>query len=189
MASGSLMLIAVGLSMDALAVSASNGMINRHSKVLHAVVLAVFFGSFQGLMALAGWSVGSLAHDLVAAIDHWIAFLLLAAIAGKMIYESFGGEEPTSCSGTLTLCTVLALSVATSIDALAVGVGLSFLDLSILDPVVIIGLTTFFLTLVGAGLGHLLGKMVGRRFELLGGLILLAIGLKILLEHTLAASA
>ncbi len=186
MASGSLMLIAVGLSMDALAVSASNGVINRHSKVLQAIVLAVFFGGFQGLMALAGWSVGSLAHSLMAALDHWIAFSMLVVIAGKMMYESLSGEEPATCCGVLSLCTILALSVATSIDALAVGVGLSFLESSILDPVMIIGLTTFFLTLVGAALGHLLGKVVGKRFELLGGLILLAIGLKILVEHTFA---
>ena len=142
MASGSLMLIAVGLSMDALAVSASNGVIDRHSKALQAFVLAVFFGGFQALMAFAGWSVGSLAHSLVAAVDHWIAFALLAVIAGKMIYEAFSGDELSYC-GVLSLCTILALSVATSIDALAVGVGLSFLASSILDPVVIIGLTTF----------------------------------------------
>lgn len=187
MAPGSLMLIAVGLSMDAFAVSASNGVVNKQSRVLQALLLAVFFGSFQGLMALAGWSVGSLAHDLVTAVDHWIAFFLLAAIAGKMIYESFGDEAPVTFGGLLNLCTILALSVATSVDALAVGIGLSFLKSSILDPVVIIGLTTFFLTLVGAALGHVLGKMVGKRFELLGGLILLAIGIKILVEHTLTA--
>jgi len=169
--------------MDAFAVSASHGVINRHSKVLQAVVLAIFFGAFQGLMALAGWSAGSLAHNLLAAIDHWIAFGLLGGIAGKMIYESLNGGELGYC-GVLSLCTILALSVATSIDALAVGIGLSFLESSIIDPVVIIGLTTFFLTLVGAAVGHVLGKMVGRRFELLGGVILLAIGVKILVEHT-----
>jgi len=186
MASGSLMLIAVGLSMDAFAVSASNGVIKKHSLILQAILLAVFFGSFQGLMALAGWSVGSLAHNLVAAIDHWIAFTLLAVIAGKMMCESFASEKPATYGGILSLCTILALSVATSIDALAVGIGLSFIESSILDPVVVIGLTTFFLTLVGAAIGHVLGKMIGRRFELLGGLILLAIGVKILVEHTLA---
>ncbi len=187
MASGSMMLIAVGLSMDAFAVSASNGGINKHAKALQALILALFFGSFQGIMALAGWSAGSLAHSLVGAIDHWIAFSLLALIAGKMMYESLAGEEPATYGGILSLCTILALSVATSIDALAVGVSLSFLDSSILDPVVIIGLTTFFLTLVGSAVGHVLSKMVGQRFEFLGGLILLAIGVKILLEHTLAA--
>ncbi len=186
MAPGSMMLIAVGLSMDAMAVSASSSVIDRHSKAFQAVLLAFFFGGFQALMALAGWSVGSLAHSLVAALDHWIAFSLLVVIAGKMIYESFSNDQPAAYCGVLSLCTILALSVATSIDALAVGIGLSFLDLSILDPVVIIGLTTFVLTLVGSALGHLLGKMVGKRFEFLGGLILLAIGVKILLEHTLA---
>jgi putative Mn2+ efflux pump MntP len=183
MPSGSLMLIAVGLSMDAFAVSASNGVVNRQSKVLQAIVLAFFFGSFQGLMALAGWSVGSLAHSVVAATDHWIAFSLLAIVAAKMMYESLAGKEPAIYAGILSLCTVLALSVATSIDALAVGISLSFLGSSILDPVVVIGLTTFFLTLVGAAVGHVLGKLVGKRFEFLGGLILLAIGVKILLEH------
>lgn len=182
---GSLMLLAVGLSMDAFAVSASNGVIDRHSKALQAVILAVFFGSFQALMAFAGWSVGSLAHSLITALDHWIAFSLLAVIAGKMIHESFSGEEPAYC-GVLSLSTILALSVATSIDALAVGISLSFLASSILDPMVIIGLTTFVLTLVGAAVGHLLGKMIGRRFEALGGLILFAIGLKILIEHSIS---
>ncbi|MFB3904033.1 MAG: manganese efflux pump MntP family protein [Acidobacteriota bacterium] len=186
MPSGSLMLIAVGLSMDAFAVSASNGVIDRYSKLLQALVLAFFFGSFQGLMALAGWSAGSLAHSLVGAIDHWVAFSLLAAIAGKMMYESFSSDEPTVYCGVLSLCTILALSVATSIDALAVGVSLSFLESSIFDPVVVIGVTTFFLTLVGSAVGHVLGRMVGKRFELLGGVILLAIGVKILVEHTFA---
>ena len=183
MPTGSLMLIAVGLSMDAFAVSASNGVCNRHSRFLQAVILAFFFGSFQGLMALGGWALGSLAHSVIAATDHWIAFSLLTVIAGKMMYESLAAKEPAMYGGVLSLCTVLALSVATSIDAMAVGVSLSFLDSSILDPAVIIGLTTFFLTLVGAAVGHVLGRLVGRRFEFLGGLILLAIGVKIVVEH------
>ncbi len=183
MAPGSLLLIAVGLSMDAFAVSVNNGITTRQSRAYQALVLALFFGGFQALMAFAGWSLGSLAQGLVAAIDHWIAFVLLTAIAGKMMYEAVTEQEPACYVGVLGICTILALSVATSIDALAVGVSLSLLQSSILDPVVVIGLTTFLLTLIGSALGQFLGSLAGKRFEFLGGLILLAIGAKILIEH------
>jgi len=178
-----LMLIAVGLSMDAFAVSVNKGVFSRQSKALQALTLAVFFGSFQALMALTGWSLGSLAHDLVSTLDHWVAFVLLAAIGGKMMYEALSRTEAARYAGVLGLCTVLALSIATSIDALAVGIGLSFLQSSILDPVAVIGLTTFLLTLIGSAIGQFLGSLAGNRFEFLGGVILIAIGFKILIGH------
>jgi manganese efflux pump family protein len=182
MLGSSLLLVAVGLSMDAFAVSVYSGVSSRQRKVSEGLLLALFFGGFQSLMALAGWATGSWAAPFFSAVDHWIAFGLLAAVGVKMIYESFG-EVDCQILNPMTLCMVLTLSVATSIDALAVGVSLSFMDpSSILDPVLIIGLTTFLVSLVGVALGRYLGSLAGNRFALLGGIILLAIGTHILVE-------
>jgi manganese efflux pump family protein len=183
MPGSSLLFIAVGLSMDAFAVSVSSGVSSKEGKISEGLLLALFFGAFQSLMALVGWASGSWAAVFLSAVDHWIAFCLLAAVGGKMIYESFGTTGHAHC-GPLSFCLILTLSVATSIDALAVGVSLSFIDLSsILDPVLIIGLTTFFLSLVGVALGRYIGSRFGNRFAFLGGVILLVLGTKMLLEH------
>ena len=180
----SLMLIAVGLSMDAFAVSVNDGVTARRFHVTRPLILALFFGAFQSIMALAGWSVGAWASPLISAVDHWVAFGLLTAVGGNMLYESTKtNRKPLDDS--LTICTLLALSVATSIDALAVGVGFACLRASILDPAVIIGITTFVLSLVGVYLGRVMGKLAGNRFELLGAVILLVLGMKILVEHEL----
>jgi putative Mn2+ efflux pump MntP len=180
----SLFLMAVGLSMDCFAVSVSDGVIARRAPLARPLTLAFFFGTFQSLMAMAGWLLGGWASSLIAAADHWIAFALLAAVGGKMFYEACRGEEKP-LDQTLTFWALLALSVATSIDALAVGISLSCLHASIFDPVVIIGLTTFVLSLSGVYLGRILGHVVGNRFEMIGAVILVSLGVKILVEHQL----
>ena len=180
----SLLFIAVGLSMDAFAVSVNDGVTARRAPAKRPLILALCFGIFQSLMAFVGWSLGAWASPLVSAMDHWIAFLLLLAVGVNMLRESFKADRKP-IENSLTICTLLALSVATSIDALAVGVGFACLRSTIFDPVVIIGVTTFVLSLVGVYLGRVMGKLAGNRFELIGAAILLVIGFKILLEHEL----
>jgi len=183
MPSTSLLAIAVGLSMDAFAVSVNSGVAAKRIRLRDALVVGLLFGLFQGGMSFFGWYAGHLASDLVAAVDHWIAFLLLGAVGGHMLYQSSEGAEVTACVNPLNFCILLALSVATSIDALAVGVGLAFMTDSILDPITVIALTTFLLSMGGVYLGKVFRKLDERLFERIGGVFLLIIGIKILIEH------
>lgn len=178
-----LLLIAIGLSMDAFAVSVSNGMTIRHQRRNHAFRIGVFFGSFQALMPLIGWTAGLGLRDLIAGIDHWIAFGLLSLIGGKMIFEStkMGGEKRKVPS--LTLWMLLMLSIATSIDALAVGISFAILDISIITPILVIGTVTFLLSFLGVLIGNRAGHFFEKRIEIIGGLLLIGIGIKILIEH------
>ncbi len=177
------LLIAVGLSMDACAVAIGRGTALPPSKRWRGVLLmALFFGLFQALMPVAGWLLGSAFAGLIAGVDHWIAFLLLTGIGGKMIYEAASGEE-READPSLSLRLLLVLAVATSIDALAVGIGLAVLATPILTPAALIGGVTFLLSLAGGLLGVRLGERFGRRMEALGGIVLIAIGLRILVSH------
>ncbi len=184
-------LVAIALSMDAFAVSVSSGICIPHLKLRHALRASFAFGSFQFLMPVAGWLAGSAFRSHIQGFDHWIAFILLAFVGGKMIKESFDVEDPGSCDdkgeakGILDLKTLLMLAVATSIDALAVGVSYSVLDQPILLPSVIIGIVTFVLCLVGTEFGKKLGTTFERWAEMAGGSMLILIGLKILVEHVL----
>lgn len=177
-----MVLIALGLAMDAFAVSISSGLTIRDCGVRHATLIASFFGGFQALMPVVGWLAGLTLRSYIMAWDHWLAFSLLAFIGGKMIYESTVMEEEDRCT-TLSFHLLLGLSVATSIDALAVGVTFAFLDVLILTPVLIIGAVTFALSYVGVLVGKRLGHFFERRIEVVGGLVLIGIGLKILIEH------
>jgi putative Mn2+ efflux pump MntP len=178
--------IAVGLAADAFAVSVSSGAIIEKLRLRHVLRIAFFFGAFQAIMPWIGWKIGNLASDLIRAIDHWLAFVILCIIGGKMVYESFLlKEEAEKAINPLNFYVLLSLAVATSIDALAVGVTFSFLDLSIYEPVLIIGAVTFLLSLAGTYLGDYFGHIFENRIEMAGGLILIAIGCKILIEHTL----
>jgi manganese efflux pump family protein len=178
--------IAIGLAADAFAVSVSSGAIIVKLRLHHALRIAFFFGAFQAIMPWIGWKIGSLASDLIRSIDHWLAFVILSIIGGKMIYESFLlKEEVEEADNPLNLYVLLSLAVATSIDALAVGVTFSFLDVSIYEPVLIIGAVTFLLSLAGTYIGEFFGHIFENRIELAGGLILIGIGCKILIEHTL----
>ncbi len=180
-----ILLIAVGLSMDAFAVSLCKGLKMQRVNHRHAFVISLFFGGFQALMPLIGWVLGSQFERYIAAIDHWVAFALLAIVGTKMIIEAVKGEsEEQDCSNDhLDLKELVILAVATSIDALAVGISFAFLDVKILPAVLLIGLTTFVLSYAGVALGNRFGSRYKSKAELAGGVILVLIGLKILFEH------
>lgn len=180
-----LFLIAVGLSMDAFAVSICKGLKMRRFNVRHAGAIALAFGGFQALMPVIGWFLGKQFESYITGIDHWIAFALLAIIGGKMAVESFKKEEEdtTEEKEKLDVKELLVLAVATSIDALAVGITFAFLQVSIVPAVSLIGVTTFVLSAGGVFIGHKFGAKFKSKAELAGGIILILIGLKILLEH------
>ena len=177
--------IAVGLSMDAFAVSVASGIAIKRLKVHHAVRIALFFGGFQALMPVVGWLAGRSVADFIAPWDHWAAFGVLSLIGGRMIYRSFRMDAAGKPTNPLNLYVLLLLSLATSIDALAVGFSFAFLNVAIVRPVVIIGAVTFVLSLAGVAVGDRLGHFFERKIEAVGGLVLIAIGIKILLEHLL----
>jgi putative Mn2+ efflux pump MntP len=177
--------IAVGLAMDAFAVSIVSGSAYRQLHVKHALRMAAFFGGFQAIMPLIGSLAGLSLKEYIIACDHWIAFGLLTAVGAKMIYESFkikSIEERFDPSSVLVL---LTLSVATSIDALAIGITLPLITRSIALAVTIIGLITFVLSYLGVIIGKRFGHFFENKIEIFGGLILIAIGVKILIEHLL----
>ena len=180
-----LFLIAVGLSMDAFAVAMCKGLNMKKLNYRHGAVIALFFGLFQGGMPLLGWAVGISFEKYVVRVDHWIAFVLLAFIGGKMIFEALKGEEEECCGDgdKLDLKDLVVMAVATSIDALAVGISFAFLKIEIIPAVSLIGVTTFILSFIGVIIGNNFGTRFKEKAELLGGVILIFIGLKILLEH------
>jgi putative Mn2+ efflux pump MntP len=181
-----ILFIAIGLSMDAFAVSIAAGSVCRDLKVRHALRMALFFGGFQAVMPIIGFLAGLGLKSFISAYDHWIAFGLLVLVGGKMIYESLkigAAEKNLDPSNLLVL---LALSVATSIDALAIGITLSVLTTSILGAAGIIGLVTFALSYAGILIGKRFGHFFESKIEIIGGLILIAIGVKILVEHLMA---
>jgi manganese efflux pump family protein len=176
--------IALGLAMDAFAVSIASGAAYRDLHVRHALRMAAFFGGFQALMPLVGFLAGQAVREFVAAYAHWAAFLLLTVIGLKMIYEAFEisrAKEQKPNPGELLI--VLSLAVATSLDALAVGFTISLLNTPILASVVIIGVITFILSYAGVYAGKKFGHLFENKIEIAGGLILIAIGAKILLSE------
>lgn len=179
-----IILIAVGLAMDAFAVSIAKGIVINHNRQKTALLLGGFFGGFQMLMPAIGWLVGLSFKEIIMGVDHWIAFGLLVFIGLKMIYDSTKKEKENE-ETTLKLHTLLILAVATSIDALMVGLSFAFLQTPILEPIIAIGLITFLLSISGFYFGCGLGRIFGNKIKIIGGLILIAIGLKILLDHIL----
>lgn len=177
--------VAVALAMDCFAITLGLACGAKGLTMKQAVRMAAFFGGFQFVMPVTGWFVGDRLLGLIRNFDHWVAFGLLALIGGRMIYESFElSEEEKACRPDQTQgARLVILALATSIDALAVGLSLGVVRTSILFPAAVIGATSFVLTVVGAKLGPVIGRIVGRRAELLGGLILIGIGVKILVEH------
>ena len=179
-----LILIAVGLAMDAFAVSMTCGIRLRHVTARQVLRIAAAFGGFQALMPVLGWLAGIGAQKYIEAWDHWIAFGLLAAVGGKAIYESLqSDEDKTECSDPTRGWTLLANAIATSIDAAAVGLSLAMLNVHIVFPALVIGTITALLCSMGMLAGPMLGRLFGKKVELAGGLILIGIGLKILWEH------
>lgn len=173
--------------MDAFAVSITEGLTLKRHVLKTALLFGVFFGGFQALMPILGWTAGSLFRQLpIMAWDHWIAFVLLSLIGGKMIWESRVIEEEANKSeNNHDMMVMLGLAIATSIDALAVGVSLSFLNVNIITPALLIGCITFVFSFVGIFVGKSAGGYLANKAELIGGLVLIGIGLKILIEHCL----
>lgn len=180
-----LFLIAVGLSADAFSVSVCKGLNMRKLNLKHAYVIALFFGVFQAVMPLLGYLLGTGFSEYIEKYDHWIAFVLLAFIGGKMALEAIREKdgEAEEKTDTLSIGELTILAVATSIDALAVGITFAFLKVNILPSVLLIGVTTFALSLGGVLLGNRFGAKYKSKAEIAGGVILILIGLKILLEH------
>jgi len=176
-------LLSLGLAADAFAVAVSSGLAIKHMKVNKALKIALFFGVFQALMPVLGWLIGLSFSFLITPIDHWIAFGLLSFIGGRMIYESLQSGECEKKFNPLDTGTLITLSVATSIDALAVGLGFAVLKDSIALAVTAIGFITFFLAFAGVFIGHKCGNLFANKIEILGGAILIFIGSRILFLH------
>ena len=177
-----LFVIAVGLSMDAFAVSVCKGLSAGRVRLGHALTAGIWFGGFQALMPFLGWLLGSRFQSFISSVDHWIAFVLLGLIGANMVRESREHDDE-SVSDSFRFMTMLPLAVATSIDALAVGVTFAFLQVDIVPAVSFIGATTFVLSCIGVKIGHVFGTKYKSRAELFGGIVLILMGLKILLEH------
>jgi manganese efflux pump family protein len=181
----SILIIAVGLSMDCFAVALGAGFSLGKIRKIQVLRLALAFGVFQAVMPVIGWLVGRTVIDYVAPYDHWVAFGLLAIIGGRMLWEFFEKKEKTEAVDVTRGVRLLILSVATSIDSLAVGLSFAFLEVNIGIAVAIIGVVAFIVTAIGVIIGRKVGQLIGRWAELSGGLILIGIGLRILLSHLL----
>lgn len=178
-----LLLLGVGLSMDAFAVSVCKGLAMKEATLKAELTCGVWFGGFQALMPLIGFYLGTLFAEAIQAFDHWVAFGLLALIGGNMLKEAFGAEEECPCAD-LSVRTMFLMAVATSIDALAVGISLAMVgDVNIWAAVSLIGVTTFALSAVGVAVGNVFGSRYEKKAEMAGGIILILLGVKILLEH------
>lgn len=178
-----IILIAIGLSMDAFAVSITSGLAIKNLKINNALKIALFFGCFQAIMPAMGWLAGLSLRNFISNIDHWIAFCLLFFIGIKMIYEAVKINPDKKEVDPLSNYILFLLAIATSIDALAVGVTFAFLKISIPVPVIIIGITTFLFCFFGVFIGNKFGHVFENKIEIAGGVILIAIGIKILIEH------
>ena len=179
----SLFLLAVGLSMDAFAVAVCKGLAMKKITVSNAGIVGLWFGGFQALMPLLGYLLAAQFKDSITAYSHWIAFALLSLIGGNMIREAIMEKEEEAADSALSVRSMLPLAIATSIDALAVGVTFAFLDVRILPSVILIGCTTFLLSAAGVKAGSLFGAKYEKKAEILGGIILILLGIKTLLEH------
>ena len=177
--------IGLGLAMDCLAVSFAAGANQRTARIKTAVILAVFFGGFQCGMTLLGWFLGTGFAYLIAVYDHWIAAGLLWIIGGKMLIEGIRDGDEEEAVDVLHLIPVVTLAIATSIDALAVGITFAFLKVNPFVPSLIIGIIASLISVIGVYTGGKAGHILGKRVDILGGIILLAIGIKILLDHTI----
>jgi putative Mn2+ efflux pump MntP len=181
---GAIVLLSLGLAMDATAVSAARGLAARVIRPRHVLMVALLFGGFQALMPLLGWIVGSRIGPVVERYDHWIAFVLLGAIGAKMLYEARGGPEEQPADVDLFRPEVmLVLALATSVDALAVGVTLPMIGAPFVSTLATIGVTTALTSAAGLVAGRHFGAALGKRLDIAGGVVLIGMGTKILLEH------
>ena len=186
-----LFILAVGLSMDAFAVSICKGLSVQKTSIKHMCIAGLWFGGFQALMPFIGYTLGSAFTEYIVAFDHWVAFLLLILIGGHMLKEAFEDDECECCCEKETnpfgFKTMFLMAIATSIDALAVGVTFAFLRVDIIWAITFIGITTFCFSAVGIKIGSIFGGKFKSKAEIAGGLILIGLGIKILIEHTLLA--
>ena len=175
--------IALGLALDAFAVAVSSGIVAPRVRCRHALKVGMFFGGFQAGMPVIGWAAGSLFKNAISGIDHWISFVLLCIIGLHMVYESLHTDPQRSGVNPLDTHVLVLLSIATSVDALAAGVSFAFLSVAIVRTALIIGTITFLLSFVGYYVGDRLGAFFKKRIRIIGGIILVLIGVKILFEH------
>lgn len=179
-----IIVIAFALAMDAFAVAICSGAAIKNMRLHHAFRIAAFFGFFQALMPLFGWALGQTTAHLVRDFDHWIAFTILLIIGGKMLYEAFYPDrQRIERRDPLNIYVLIMLSIATSIDAAAVGISMACLDIDILEPILIIGVITFIVSLLGTYIGKKGNEYLEGKVEIIGGLALIGIGIKILIEH------
>ena len=178
-----IMIIAIGLSMDAFAVSITLGLSVKKPKIKEILIPGIYFGFFQAIMPLIGFFAGTLFTNEIQDLDHWVAFVLLAIIGGNMIRESFSKEDKKVDDNSFQFVKMLLLAIATSIDALAVGITLAFFEIHILKAIIIIGLTTFCISMCGVKIGNLFGAKFKSKAEFIGGAVLVILGFKLLIEH------
>ena len=178
-----IVLIALGLSMDAFAVSVTLGLSVKKPKPKEIIIPGLFFGSFQALMPLIGFFTGIIFAGRIQEFDHWIAFILLGFIGGKMIKDSISKDKEKPKESSFLVMKMLVLSIATSIDALAVGVTFAFFQINIIRAVIIIGVITFFMSMLGVKIGSIFGAKFKSKAEFFGGTVLVFLGTKILIEH------
>jgi putative Mn2+ efflux pump MntP len=178
-----ILIIAVAVAMDAFAVSIASGIAIHRMKIRHSLLIGGFFGFFQGLMPVLGWLGGESIEEIIEQWDHWLAFGLLVAVGIKMIYEAWLAKEKSPDYDPLNIYWLFTLSIATSIDALAVGLTLSFVDSGIIFPILVIGAVTFVMSFVGTHVGSAFGHLLERKMEVVAGIILIGIGIKILFDH------
>ena len=176
-------LLAVGLAMDCFAVSIASGIILKRARLRPMLVMAISFGFFQALMPLLGWIGASFFSHLIESVDHWIAFAILAFLGGRMILESFKDEDCRQTFNPASPKVVFTMAIATSIDALAIGITFAFLQVRLITSVTIIGCITFCFTIAGVLIGNVFGSKFKDKATILGGIILIGIGVKILIEH------
>lgn len=178
-----ILLLGVSLSMDAFAVSICKGLSMKKIDWKKAIVIGLYFGLFQALMPTIGYFLGTAFESFVTNIDHWIAFFLLAIIGGKMIKGAFGENNKENHNDSIDFNTMIILAIATSIDALAVGITFAFFDVNIVLAVSLIGITTFLISLIGVKIGNRFGAKFEKKAQITGGIVLILIGVKILVEH------
>lgn len=178
-----LLILAIGLSMDAFAVSVCKGLAMKKLEFKNMAIVGLWFGAFQALMPTIGYFLGVQFKNQITAIDHWIAFVLLGIIGANMIKEACSKDDEEEVKANLDVKTMFMLAIATSIDALAVGITFAFLSVNLVHAVTFIGITTFILSAVGVGIGNIFGTKYKAKAEIAGGIILILLGTKILLEH------
>lgn len=180
---GELIVLSLGLGMDAFAVSICKGLSMKKMNWKKALIIGLYFGGFQAIMPVLGYSLSKGFENFVTSIDHWIAFILLSIIGGKMVKDAFSPENSENCNEDVGFKTMIVLAIATSIDALAVGITFAFLNVNLILAIALIGSITFFLSVIGTKGGNVFGARYENKAELLGGVILIFLGIKILLEH------